>query len=66
MLIPRFWAKAEGAAIDREGRRLAVRLWGWSQESAAEALNLARRRVAEVAARLAGTVGADPYLYGSR
>ena len=66
MLIPRFWASADGAATDREGRRLALRLWGWSQNSAADALELARRRVAEVAARLAGTAGADPYLYGSR
>ena len=27
MLIPRFWARADGAATDREGRRLALRLW---------------------------------------
>ena len=66
MLIPRFCARAYGAATDREGRRLALRLWGWSQDGAAEALDLARRRVAEVNARLAGTAGADPYLYGSR
>jgi hypothetical protein len=65
MLIPRFWARAEGTAT-RDGQRLALRLWGWSQESAAEALDLARRRVAEVTARLAGGRGGDPYLYGSR
>ena len=66
MLIPRFWARAEGAATDREGRKLALRQWGWSQESVADALSLAGRRVAEVAARLTGGVTSHQYLYGSR
>ena len=66
MLIPRFWAKADGTATDSEGQHLALRLWGWSQESAADALALAGRRLAETIARLGGTVGADAYLYGSR
>jgi len=66
MLIPRFWARAEGAATDRDGRHLALRLWGWSQESAAEALELAKQRVAEVTSRLAGAGGTNAYLYGAR
>ncbi|MGD9904543.1 MAG: hypothetical protein AB7U83_13850 [Vicinamibacterales bacterium] len=66
MLIPRFWARAEGTATDPFGRQLLLRLWGWSQESAAEALVVARRRVAEVTARLAGGDGPDAYPYGTR
>ncbi|MGE0363567.1 MAG: hypothetical protein AB7H93_11000 [Vicinamibacterales bacterium] len=66
MLIPRFWARAEGTATHRDGRRLLLRLWGWSQESAAEALELAKQRLAEVTARLAGGDGTDGYLYGAR
>jgi hypothetical protein len=45
---------------------LLLRQWGWSQESVAEALNLAKRRVAELTTRLAGGVGPDVYLYGAR
>ena len=66
MLIPRFWARAEGAATDRDGRKLALRQWGWSQESVAEALALAGRRVAELAGRLSGGATSHQYLYGSR
>jgi hypothetical protein len=66
MLIPRFWTRAEGTATGRDGQRLALRLWGWSQESVADALALAKRRVAELSARLASAAPGDPYLYGSR
>ena len=66
MLIPRFWARAEGAATDRDGRKLALKQWGWSQESIADALALAGRRVTEVAARLTAGVTSQQYLYGSR
>lgn len=65
MLIPRFWVRAEGTAI-RDGQRLALRLWGWSQDSVAEATALATRRVAEMSARFASAAPGDPYLYGSR
>jgi hypothetical protein len=65
MLIPRFWARAEGTAT-RDGQRLALRLWGWSQDSVAEAMALATRRVAEMSARFARAAPGDPYLYGSR
>lgn len=67
MLIPRFWARAEGQAADATGRRLALRQWGWSQESAAAALELAKRRVADLAARLArADASRAAYLYGDR
>jgi hypothetical protein len=66
MLIPRFWAKAEGAATDHEGRKLALGQWGWSQESVSEALALAGRRVAGLAGRLSGGAATHQYLYGSR
>jgi hypothetical protein len=65
MLIPRFWARADGTATDPEGKALALRLWGWSQESAADALAVGRRRLAETIARLGGA-GPGAYLYGSR
>lgn len=66
MLIPRFWARAEGTATSRDGQRLALRLWGWSQDSVAEAMALASRRVAEMSARFSSAAPGDPYLYGSR
>jgi hypothetical protein len=65
MLIPRFWARAEGTAV-RDGQRLALRLWGWSQDSVAEAMALATRRVADMSARFSSAAPGDPYLYGSR
>ena len=66
MLIPRFWARAEGTATGRHGQRLALRLWGWSQDSVAETLALAKRRLAELSTRLSAAAPGDPYLYGSR
>jgi len=45
MRIPRFWAVV-GSDADRQGRPLIRRAWGWSMSSAAEALNVARERLA--------------------
>jgi hypothetical protein len=68
MLVPRFWAKADGSATSPQGKRYRFALWGWSNESVADALAVARERLAAVSARVgAGTLEANaPYLYGSR
>jgi hypothetical protein len=41
MLVPRFWQKAEGSATAPGGQQYSFQLWGWSQESAADALTRA-------------------------
>jgi len=66
VMVPRHWAKAEGDATDLRHKRYRLQVWGWSNESAAEALAAARRRLVEVTARLASGVTGGPYLYGER
>lgn len=67
MHVPRHWAPATGSATGPEGRRYRLKIWGWSDESPADALRRARERVSEVAARLArGEATAAGYAYGSR
>jgi hypothetical protein len=39
MLIPKFWERANYAGQDRVGRHIAFNVWGWSNESAADAKN---------------------------
>jgi len=53
VLIPRFWERAEGAAVDPGGRRLALRVWGWSQQDRREAAARARERLAAAIASVA-------------
>ena len=66
MLIPRFWAKTNGSATDASGKQYAFQLWGWSQESVADALGAAQRRLRDVAARVTkGEVG-NEYFYGKQ
>jgi hypothetical protein len=62
--IPRFWVKAEETASDPRGRPLRLGVWGWSHESTADALTTARRRLADVAARVAAGASLDRYAYG--
>jgi hypothetical protein len=64
MQIPRFWVKADGEAADPRGQPYRLGVWGWSHESAAEALATARRRLAEVAARVSAGASLDRYAYG--
>jgi hypothetical protein len=65
MLIPRHWSKATGSADDPDGKRYALQIWGWSQDSLAEAAALARQRLAEASERIArGMLGKDAYFYG--
>jgi hypothetical protein len=65
MQIPRHWSRATGSADDPEGKRYALKIWGWSEDSLAAASALARRRLAEASARVArGMLGKDAYFYG--
>jgi hypothetical protein len=64
--VPRHWAKAEVSATGPRGKPYRLEIWGWSNESAAEALATARRRLAEVSARIARGVVDRSYAYGSR
>jgi hypothetical protein len=65
-LVPRHWAKAEGSVTGLRGKLYRLEIWGWSNESAGDALASARRRLAEVSARLAKGEIRDEYAYGSR
>jgi hypothetical protein len=66
MKIPRFWARAGGSATDPAGQPFRLELWGWSQDSEAEARALAERRLADLTARVRRGDGFDAYAYGGR
>jgi hypothetical protein len=66
MKIPRFWARAGGTATSPDGQPFRLSLWGWSQDSEAEARALAERRLADLAARIGRGDGLDAYAYGER
>jgi hypothetical protein len=66
MLVPRHWEKTTGSAIDPKGKRYELQLWGWSNESAREAMATTRSRLADVAARIGRGEAADSYAYGSQ
>jgi hypothetical protein len=64
MQIPKFWAAVRGEATDPEGKRYALRLWGWSQQDVADALSLAQRRLRETISRITSGAIGDDYAYG--
>jgi hypothetical protein len=66
VLIPRYWAKTEGSVMDPSGKRYQLRLWGWSQESRSDAFDTARRRLSEIASRIAGGQSLEQYFYGKQ
>lgn len=50
--IPQHWTTAEEHAQAPDGRRYALRVWGWSTHSMTEAADVARDRAAELVQRL--------------
>lgn len=66
MLIPRHWARTDGAATDPKGKQYRFQLWGWSQESVGDALTMAKDRLSDVVSRIAGGEPAGGYLYGKQ
>lgn len=65
MRIPRYWARTDGSETGRDGKRYAFQVWGWSHESTADALATARKRLSEIAGRIAGGApAAAGYFYG--
>lgn len=65
MLIPRHWSKANGSAEDPDGKRYSFQIWGWSQNTLAEAAQLAKRRLSETCLRVTqGALGGEAYFYG--
>lgn len=67
MKIPHYWARAEGQTPpDYEGAH-AVAVWGWSDESRADAERHAQQRLTEVLDRLHRGLGLPKgYAYGTR
>ncbi|HLS65323.1 MAG TPA: hypothetical protein VK060_18235, partial [Ruania sp.] len=61
--IPQHWTTAEEDVQTPDGRRLALRVWGWSARSMAEAADVARDRAAELVQRLreGGPLRRDSY-----
>jgi hypothetical protein len=66
MLIPRYWARRDGAATRPDGESVPLTIWGWSNENVADALARAQRRLAEVVARIGGGAPFEVYLYAER
>lgn len=66
MNIPRFWANATAVHRAPGGKAYRVCIWRWSDASVADAQVQARRRLDEVARRLAAGHGLDRYGYGER
>lgn len=63
MLVPRYWARTEGAATDPKGKRYRLRIWGWSQGSASDARAAGRRRLAGLVARITTGEPVEAYAY---
>jgi hypothetical protein len=66
MLIPRFWARESGASTDPQGKLYQFNVWGWSQESSADALTMARQRLSQLVSRIAQGEPAGAYFYGKQ
>ena len=66
MRIPRYWTRATDTVEGPRRRRYRLESWGWSDRSVAEALQVARRRLSEVAARVASGDLSRKYPYGER
>lgn len=66
MLVPRYWARTEGTATDPTGKRYRFQLWGWSQESHAEAQSVARNRLSQLVSRIGRGEPAEAYSYGKQ
>jgi hypothetical protein len=64
--IPRYWARATDTTEGPARRRFRLETWGWSDRSVSEALEVARRRLADVAARIASGDLTRKYPYGER
>ena len=50
--LPQYWSPAEDRVQAPGGKTYALRLWGWSVSSAADAASVAARRLGEVAHRI--------------
>ncbi|WP_022918630.1 hypothetical protein [Ruania albidiflava] len=61
--LPQHWTTAEDHVQGPDGRRYALRVWGWSARSMAEAADVARDRVAELVERVrqGGPLRRDSY-----
>ena len=61
--LPQHWTTAEEHVQAPDGRRYALRVWGWSARSMAEAADVARDRAAELVERLrqGGPLRRDSY-----
>jgi hypothetical protein len=66
MLIPRFWARESGTSTDPKGKLYRFNVWGWSQESSADALTMARQRLSQLVSRIAQGEPPGAYFYGKQ
>jgi len=65
--IPRFWVRADGEALGRDGRRIELMAWGWSTVGKAEAQLKARERLDSLSRRVEqGLELPRGYGYGER
>lgn len=66
MRIAKYWAQVEHTLIDKAGKPLTVRLYGWSDRSQSDAEACARARGAKVSKLPSGGVSNAWYLYDDR
>ena len=63
MRIPRYWARHSHRGVDRQGKSLMFRVWGWSFASLAEAKTNAAQRAQRAFERARTGEPLDPYDY---
>lgn len=67
MYFPKFWARASEPARGTAGRSLRVSCWRWSDQSLADAQEMARQAARQLADRFArGMIAKARYGYGDR
>lgn len=64
--LPKFWTTVDQEARAADGRRLALRMWGWSTSSLAEAAEVAADRLSQAAAKLAAGGELESWKYYPR
>lgn len=64
--VPKFWTTVEGEAQRADGRTLALRVWGWSTSSIAEAAAVASERLTQARAKLAAGQELESWKYYPR
>lgn len=64
--LPKFWTTVEGQARQVDGRTFALRMWGWSTSSLADAAAVAGQRLSQAQAKAAAGQELESWKYYPR